>query len=67
MSPARLRECLQALSWSQRGLARLLGRSETSVRQWTRGTVAVPAEVARWLEIRAAHAERTRPPVKPQP
>ena len=64
MSPARLRECLAALHWTQRGLARLLGRSESSVRQWTRGAVVVPRDVAEWLEARAGHAENHKPPVK---
>ena len=28
MTPTRLRECLDAIGWTQRGLARMLGRQE---------------------------------------
>lgn len=62
MTPDRLRECLAALHWSQRGLADVLQRDEGSVRQWARGKVRIPPDVAVWLEDRAAHAERTPAP-----
>ena len=64
MTPTRIRECLTALDWTQRGLARLLDRQEGTVRQWARGVVQVPEDVARWLEVRATHAERHPPPVR---
>lgn len=64
MTPTRLRECLAALDWTQRGLARLLERPEGTVRQWARGVVQIPNEVARWLEIRAKHAEKYPPPAR---
>lgn len=64
MTPGRLRECLSALDWTQRGLARLLERPEGTVRQWARGAVRVPDDVAEWLEIRTQHAERTPPPAR---
>lgn len=67
MTPTRLRECLALLAWSQRGLAALLGRQEGTVRQWARGVVQIPAEVATWLEARARHAERYPPPVRLPP
>ena len=54
MSPTRLRECLAALHWSQRGLADALAYSEGTVRGWARGAREVPAEVAEWLETLAA-------------
>jgi hypothetical protein len=50
MSPTRLRECLEALVWTQRGLARVLERQEGTVRQWARGAVKIPEDVATWLE-----------------
>lgn len=62
MTPARLRECLDTLAWTQRGLARLLERQEGTVRQWARGAVQLPADVAVWLEARARHAEKHPPP-----
>ena len=58
MSPTRLRECLAALDWTQRGLARLLGRPEGTVRQWARGAVQIPPDVAAWLETLARAHER---------
>jgi len=64
MTPTRLRECLDALAWSQRGLARLLVRDEGTVRQWARGKTRVPEDVATWLEARARQAERLPPPVR---
>lgn len=64
MTPTRLRECLTALDWTQRGVARLLGRQEGTVRQWARGTVHIPDDVARWLEMRAGHAEQHPAPVR---
>lgn len=66
MSPTRLRECLALLRWSQRGLADALNRQEGTVRQWARGAVQIPDDVAQWLEIRAKHAERYPPPVRPK-
>lgn len=62
MTPTRLRECLTALHWTQRGLAQLLGRDEGSVRRWARGAAQIPADVAVWLEKLARHHERHPPP-----
>lgn len=62
MSPTRLRECLEALEWTQRGLARVLDRQEGTVRQWARGVVQIPDDVAAWLErLERCHA-RNPPP-----
>lgn len=54
MTPTRLRECLEALRWSQRGLADALGRDEGLVRMMARGTRPIPAELGKWLETLAA-------------
>jgi len=67
MHPHRLLECLGALHWSQRRLARILGRSESTVRQWVRGMVTIPADVAEWLEARTLHAEQTPYPGRSAP
>jgi len=50
MTPTRLRECLAALEWSQRGLARILDLPEGLVRLWARGARPIPIDVAGWLE-----------------
>ena len=62
MTPTRLRECLSALGWTQRGLARVLGRDEGNIRQMARGTVQVPEDVAAWLEKLARYHERNPAP-----
>jgi ribosome-binding protein aMBF1 (putative translation factor) len=50
LTPTHFRECLDAVQWSQRGIARHLGRHEGTVRQWARGSVTIPDDVAAWLE-----------------
>jgi transcriptional regulator with XRE-family HTH domain len=62
MTPAALRSALASLRWSQRGLAAALGRDEGTVRQWLRGAVTVPPEVAAWLEAAAAWHAANPPP-----
>ena len=54
MTPDRFREVLALLDLPQRGFARLLNRPEGTVRQWARGVVVIPADVAAWLEALAA-------------
>lgn len=56
MTPDRLRQCIDALGWSQRGLAGELGRPEGTVRQWARGATQIPDDVAAWLDAAAAFA-----------
>lgn len=63
MTPTRLRECLEALEWTQRGLARVLERQEGTVRQWARGAVQIPEDVASWLE-RLERSHKRNPPPK---
>ena len=71
MTPTRLRECLDALQWSQRGFSRVLGREEGTVRQWARGAVKVPQDVAEWLEaimrLRPPHRAMDRSPAPTPP
>lgn len=61
MTPERLRECLAALRWSQRGLADALACDERQVRRWAAGAT-VPPSVAAWLERLASYHERHPPP-----
>ena len=53
MTPTEFRACLDALHWTQRGLARILDRPEGTIRQWARGAVRIPEDVAAWLEQNA--------------
>jgi transcriptional regulator with XRE-family HTH domain len=62
MTPTRFRECLALLDWTQRGVARLLGRQEGTVRQWARGVVSIPGDVSEWLERLARCHEQNPPP-----
>ncbi|MEY5100371.1 MAG: hypothetical protein RJA36_3090 [Pseudomonadota bacterium] len=67
MTPTRLRECLALLRWSQRGLADALGRPEGTVRQWARGSVRIPDDVASWLEKAGRWHGKNPPPARQQP
>jgi transcriptional regulator with XRE-family HTH domain len=62
MTPTHFRQCLTLLDWTQRGLARQLGYAEGTVRQWARGALPIPDQVADWLVARADHAEATPAP-----
>lgn len=62
MTPTRLRECLETIGWTQRGLARMLGRQEGTVRQWARGAVQIPEDVGYWVNRVANHIEKYPPP-----
>ncbi|GBQ08428.1 helix-turn-helix domain-containing protein [Saccharibacter floricola] len=66
MTPTRFRECLDVFHWSQRGFARIIGRGEGTVRQWARGAVSIPFDVAQWLESCASFMESHRPPERHQ-
>lgn len=67
MTPDRLRECLAALAWTQRGLARLLDRQEGTIRQWARGAVEIPDDVGAWLDKLARFHERNTAPKRHAP
>ena len=67
MTPTRLRECLHALRWSQRGLADALNRPEGTVRQWARGAVRIPDDVAAWLEEAGQWHEKNPLPARKKP
>ena len=62
MTPTRFRQCLDALHWTQRGLARILNRPEGTVRQWARGAVRIPGPEAAWLEFLAVVHQKMPPP-----
>jgi hypothetical protein len=62
MTPPELRLCLDLLAWSQRGLARMLGLDDRTVRRWASGQNEIPDNIARWLATLAAfHAKHPRP------
>jgi hypothetical protein len=53
----RFRACLDALSWSGRGLAALLNVDERQVRRWASGQYSIPDPIAAWLETLARFHE----------
>ena len=61
MTPARLRECLALLRWSQRGLADATGYDHTQVKRWLAGA-SVPGPVAAWLDRLASYHAKHPPP-----
>ena len=62
MTPDRLRECLDLIGWSQRGLADKLEVDERQARRWAAGAAPIPDLVADWLErVGAFHAANPAP------
>lgn len=62
MTPRVFSKCLEAIGWSQRGLASRLGMGEVTIRRWADGSYPVPADVAQWLAQLAAAHQRHPPP-----
>jgi hypothetical protein len=60
MTPPEFRLCLDLLAWSQRGLARLLGLDDRTLRRWASG----PGDIADWLATLAAFHAKHPPPLK---
>jgi hypothetical protein len=63
VTPGRLRECLEALGWSQGRASTMIGCSDRLVRLWAAGREPIPEPVAVWLETLAAVHEANPPPV----
>ena len=60
MTADELRECLEALHWSNRELARTLEINLSTVHDWAAGKWPVPPRIAAWLRASAA-ALRAQP------
>jgi hypothetical protein len=60
----RFRACLDALSWSCRGLAALLDVDERQVRRWASGQYSIPEPIADWLDTLARFHESHPAPVR---
>ncbi len=63
MTPLELRECVDALNWSLRGLATLLDCDYRMVRRWETGQVSIPPKIADWLRVMADLHRQNPPPV----
>lgn len=62
MNPDEFSDALQAIGWTQRGLAGYLGITDTIVRRWASGRVPIPGNVAAWLATLGDVHARTRLP-----
>jgi transcriptional regulator with XRE-family HTH domain len=62
VTPDRLRDCLTALRWTQRGFAEALECDDRLVRRWAAGGAEIPASVAAWIETLAKVHEGLPPP-----
>ena len=63
MTPADFRAALDALGLTARAYARLSGRPESTVQNWTKArAVKIPQPVAEWLQRRLADLARDPAP-----
>lgn len=65
MTPERFRECLDAIGWTGRELARRLEVDERQVRRWSSGS-EMPQRVADWIEALAEAHQANPPPGRPE-
>jgi len=62
VTASAFRGCLEALGWTQRGLAVLLGVAHNTVHRWALGQARIPEDVAAWLGEAAAFMRAHPPP-----
>ena len=65
MAPARLRECLDIMRWTNRGFAKDIERDEHTVRRYLLGLEPVPNHIAAWVDTVAAFMAAHPPPPPP--
>ena len=62
MTPYDFRARLEALCWSQRGFAALLGVPHNTVHRWAVGQAGIPLATALWLEAVSTYLLQHPPP-----
>jgi DNA-binding transcriptional regulator YdaS (Cro superfamily) len=62
MTPAAFRAHLEALCWTQRGFAVLLGVAHNTVHRWALGKARIPPAIGAWLEEVSAFVRAHPPP-----
>jgi transcriptional regulator with XRE-family HTH domain len=62
MTASAFRAHLEALGWTQRGLAALLGLSHNTVHRWALNEAVIPERYAAWLVEVAAFIKQHPPP-----
>jgi DNA-binding transcriptional regulator YiaG len=65
MTPDRLRECLDAIGWSQRAFADYVAVNERQVRRWATGQYRIPNPIAAWIDTLARFHEAHPAPMAP--
>ena len=62
MTASDFRAHLEALCWTQRGLAALLGVAHNTVHRWALGQARIPDDIAAWLEAASGFLRDHPPP-----
>ena len=62
MTSAAFRRHIEALGWTQRGLAALLGVSHNTVHRWALDQAVIPDRYADWIEDVARFIKQRPPP-----
>ena len=62
MTASTFRRHIEALGWTQRGLAALLGVSHNTVHRWALDQAVIPERYAVWIEDVARFIKQHPPP-----
>ena len=62
MTASDFRARLEALGWTQRGFAALLGLAHNTVHRWALGQARIPDGIAAWLDEVLAFLQAHPPP-----
>jgi transcriptional regulator with XRE-family HTH domain len=62
MTASTFRAHLEALGWTQRGLAALLGLAHNTVHRWALDQAVIPERYAAWIENVAEFIKQHPPP-----
>jgi transcriptional regulator with XRE-family HTH domain len=62
MTSTTFRAHLEALGWTQRGFAALLGVAHNTVHRWALDQARIPDDIAEWLDEVAAFMRSHPPP-----
>lgn len=62
MTSTQFRARLEALGWTQRGLAERMGVAHNTVHRWALDQARVPDDVAQWLNDLAQYLQLHPPP-----
>lgn len=63
MTPERFKECMAILHLSPFDLSQIIDRDRRRIRRWAAGAIAIPDDVAMWLDGWARYAAEHPPPL----